>query len=109
MAAFSPMTFLQPELYTAVSSPFPKGPRMGGISPALEKDPRSSHPLLAPPSCLQSFLLPMEWRVASRALAHLGLPPSGQEQKKSTGCEHGPVSGISEPGSTSQQFHSLAV
>lgn len=61
MAAFSPMTFPKPELYTAVSSPSPKGPRMGGISPALVKDPRSSHPVPAPPSCLQSLLLPKEW------------------------------------------------
>ena len=48
MAAFSPVTFPQLKLCAAVSSPSPKGPGMGGISPALEKHPRSSHPILAP-------------------------------------------------------------
>lgn len=70
MAAFSPVTFPQPELYAAVSSPSPKGPGMGDISPAPEKDP-----ILAPSSCFQSLLLSKEWRVPSRALAHLGLLP----------------------------------
>ena len=45
---FLPVTFLQPELFAAVSSPSPKGPGVGGISAALEKDPRSSHPSLVP-------------------------------------------------------------
>lgn len=42
MPAFSPVTFPQPESYAAVSSPSPKGPRMGGISSAREKDPEIS-------------------------------------------------------------------
>lgn len=45
---FLPMTFPKPGLYVAVSSPSPKGPGMGGISPALAKEPRSSHPALLP-------------------------------------------------------------
>lgn len=60
MAAFSPMTFSKSELYTAVSSPSPKGSGMGGISSALEKDCRGSHPDLTSLSYFQSSLLPRE-------------------------------------------------
>lgn len=57
MAAFSPVTFPQPELYAAVSSPSPKRPGVGGISAALEKDPRSSQPSLVPLlACKAHFL-----------------------------------------------------
>lgn len=48
MAAFSPVTFLQPELYAAVSSPSPRGPGMGGIPATLEEDPGYFQPGLAP-------------------------------------------------------------
>lgn len=85
MAAFSPMTFPEPELYTAVSSPSPKGPWMGGISPALEKDPRSSHPVPAPPSCLQSLLLPRSGEWLPGPLPTWGFPLRGKSRGRAVG------------------------
>lgn len=102
MAAFSPVTFPQPELYTAVSSPSPKGPGMGGISPALEKDPRSFYPVLGP-FLFPKFTSPQGvGRMVPRALAHWGLS-SGKRLGDSNGSRHGMVSGC-----VSQQSHSLA-
>lgn len=103
MAAFSPVTFPQPELYAAVSSPLPRG-RGWATSPLPLRRTLSWPPLLVSKVCFS----PSSGECPPGPLHTWGFFLRGRNRRRAVGVNRARFL-ASCAGSTSQQPHSLAL